>query len=113
GRPEIHDLGAAIDRLPSLTADPMTGPEAMPMQATGTEWRETLSFSYRTTVTGRDESGVHGKITLASTEQGNNDKPLDKQGVESERDDSGRIGKSSPSRTRTYNKPVNSRLLYH
>jgi integrase len=113
GRAQLHDLGQAVSRLPSLLGPDM--PERETVRATGTDAAaapvctgfvqtdDICSDRLRLIETGSDKC-LENTIGLNS---------LALQGVEADCDSLRPDEKSSPSRTRTYNKPVNSRLLYH
>ena len=109
GRAQLHDLGIAVDRLPSLTAEVTT--QSQEAKATGTEGAYTLL----TQIDDGERVRLMADDGNASPEGGNaaGRKPLELQGLEASRDPMMAEDGSSPSRTRTYNKPVNSRLLYH
>jgi integrase len=130
GRAQLHDLGRAVERLPDL----MAGPGTEAVAATGTDGaapdssdklarRIPLPYSALTGVTDRGGDslrligtpvGGNGEGGVENT-AGHN--PLILQGVAAGCDpviaDEGAADSSSPTRTRTWNKPVNSRLLYH
>jgi hypothetical protein len=99
GRARLEDLGAAVDRLPTLL------PGA-----------ETTSSAY-TTLPQTPDRGRGPVRTGEETEEGRGGNvgglnPLQIQGVEASCGQVKLVEESSPSRTRTYNKPVNrSRLV--
>jgi integrase len=119
GRAQLHDLGQAVGRLPSL----MGSSESAALKATGTDGApgqkgdaELVRFARRFAhsddggcqdMTGDDRDNPES----AENPAGHKPLPLQGFGVGCE----GMIGSegNSPTRTRTWNKPVNSRLLYH
>ncbi len=115
GRARLNDLTAAVGKLPSLLTGPTSGQqERNALAATGTDPVPAPC------------TGFVPKIDFAcvpltglargeeKTEPPSSDhNPLSLQGVENEQERLSVFEGSSPSRTRTYNKPVNSRLLYH
>ncbi len=120
GRAQLHDLGRAVERLPDL----MAGPEAT--AATGTDGaaagsndksarRIPLPYS---PLTGVADSGGE-PLRLFETPAGGDAEnvtgpnPVPEQRVAADGDSLRPNESSSPTRTRTWNKPVNSRLLYH
>jgi integrase len=121
GRAQLHDLGQAVGRLPSLLSSPQN--ENEPLAATGTDDKPASAFppggvsSLRTACASRDEKcesvRAIDKTNPDGTTRSNNTKPLALQGVESDCKPVIPLDQSSPTRTRTSNKPVNSRLLYH
>ena len=96
GRAQLSNLGTAVARLPSVFAG---SPDALPDAQTGDAGGGV--------VTGAEAGCVPG------TGNGVGLNSFDSQGVEAECGSVISGEGSSPSRTRTYNKPVNSRLLYH
>jgi integrase len=103
GRAQLHDLGRAVERLPDLLSGP--GVEAA---ATGTEGAYTpLTHTIdedRGTLRGSDEGGRPGREAVDRTQ------PLILQGVGDDRGAAMAGEESSPTRTRTWNKPVNRRV---
>jgi integrase len=114
GRAQLHDLGEAVRRLPVLLSPPET--EAPSLAATGTdgELPPTAVASLRPACAPAD-AGCDFLTTL-DTPPGDgargrgNKKPLAVQGVEGECEPVIAVDSSSPSRIRTYNKPVNRRV---
>lgn len=97
GKKRLHDLGTAVGRLPDLSASrekayrPLTGP--------------VREYGVRMMV---DE--CEGGVVMGNGEKS---QTLDSMGFAAS---CGRLMEevgSSPRRTRTFNKPINSRLLYH
>ena len=119
GRAQLNDLCEAVRRLPSL----FEGPEAPAMKATGTDGAvfqgadsQSVQFARRFAQTNDSvcqdmRAGEDGRDQRSENTIG--PKPLALRGVGADCDDMRLTDRSSPSRTRTYNKPVNSRLLYH
>src|SRR5262249_46773562 len=107
----LHDLGAAVERLPSLVG-PDAGSEAATLGGTGTDGPVCTGFAQ--TIDSRGED-----LRVTEETKGGEDRnatgpnPLDLQGVEAGCDSLKPSERSSPSRIRTYNKPVNSLLLSH
>src|SRR5262249_20399916 len=117
GRAQLHDLGAAVGRLPSLHDGPESQGEAL--AATGTDGKPVAGLpSGLLSACASDDAGCQFSRVVEKTDpdgddQSPNAKPPAVQGVESECERLMPPEKSSPTRTRTWNKPVNSRLLYH
>jgi integrase len=126
GRAQLHDLGRAVERLPDLLAGPMpeavaaTGTDGNPMPTrnkpgAGGPGSGTGAYS---ALTAPSASGG-GRLRVAESTMGGEPensigrKPLEIQEVAAGGESQREREASSPSRTRTYNKPVNSRLLYH
>ena len=107
GRAQLHDLGQAVDRLPSLSSSLET--EAL--RATGTEGAYTPLTQSSDGQLGKPMVGDGNEQEEVENIAGR--KSLKTQGLEASCDLKMADDGSSPSRTRTYNKPVNSRLLYH
>jgi integrase len=120
GRAQLHDLGRAVERLPAL----MAGPEAEVVAVTGTDGatagigdesarRMPRPYTLLTQIPDREGQGLRLIDTLpggnAENSVGRN--PLDSQGVEAGCDSLKPSEESSPTRTRTWNKPVNRTLL--
>jgi integrase len=106
GRAQLHDLGWAVERLPDL----FSGPGAEAEAATGTDGAYTPLTH---TIDG--ERGVLRVIDDGDRprdKKANRTQPLILQGVEEDRGAVRAGEESSPSRTRTYNKPVNRRADY-
>jgi hypothetical protein len=107
GRAQLHDLGNAVSRLPNLS----DGPTAEAMKATGTDGRFVRRFA-------QPDARICGGMAADdgnSEVEGENSigpNPLPMLGVVADLENMTPHEGSSPSRTRTYNKPVNSRLLY-
>ena len=114
GRAQLHDLGRAVERLPDLLAGP--GVEAPAATGTdGTATRHAGACSALAVVSGPGGDG-RGPIGTPAGGEGKNTvgpNPLILQGIGAGGDSLGLPDSSSPTRTRTWNKPVNSRLLYH
>jgi integrase len=110
GRAQLHDLGRAIRRLPNLT----DGPQKQELAATGTTGGGAPSprlhhFGENPCVSVRaDEKTTAGERAASPPLN-----VLPVKGIESECESVKGSETSSPTRTRTWNKPVNSRLLYH
>jgi len=117
GRAQLHDLGDAVRRLPSiLDAGPTRQGKAL--RATGTDASRPTDGPVCTGFALRNDIGRERMIVgdgMAEAE-GENTTGLNHhvlQGLEAGCVSVIAPEGSSPSRTRTYNKPVNSRLLYH
>jgi len=115
GRAQLNDLSAAVGKLPTLLGNPAApAQEQTTLAATGTDGG---SAPFCTSFAPEVDSGC---VQLMIRDGANckidrpppDHNPLQRKEVE------GEIGQligtegNSPSRTRTYNKPVNSRLLY-
>ena len=92
-RVRLHDLGAAVDRLPKL-GPPIPGRESAMARATGTDGG--CSADAVAGGSGREQSGVGGEICTATgsgalVEPGKS-KPLAEQGFEDNRERLGTIG---------------------
>ena len=119
GRAQLHDLGEAVRRLPALLDGEPAGREAA--RATGTHGAANSSPAgtrHCPQHVPAADSGRDFLRVIETTEGGSeaacpgrNSLPL--RAVATDCEPMGANGESSPSRTRTYNKPVNSRLLYH
>ena len=113
GRAQLHDLGEAVRRLPALLTGVST--ETAALAATGTDGDSSTveASSLRSAcASGDGRRGfviTHEQSSPDGTEGPANEKPLALQGVESDCERMIADEGSSPSRTRTYNKPVNSR----
>src|SRR5262245_27672673 len=110
GRAQLHGLGAAVERLPSLHAGPETRSEAL--AATGTDGKPRpvgLRSACASDDAGCQFLRVVDETTLSGDGQSTNAKPLAEQGVEGDCERLIPSEGSSPSRTRTYNKPVDRR----
>ncbi len=107
GRAQLHDLGRAVERLPDLIKGPLSEAAA----ATGTDGPYTLLT--HTGDKGRGEARAIDDSGPGEGDKENRPQTLVLQGVEDACGSAMAGEESSPSRTRTYNKPVNSRLLYH
>lgn len=114
--PRIFDLAGAVERLPiparTLPAVALaTGTDGNahcqnPAVSMGAQMGATSTIEGHSTATiGRTASAAGRMETLANAEDLRPLTPTDSKGQESE--------KNSAGRTRTYNQPVNSRLLYH
>ncbi len=116
GRAQLHDLGRAVDRLPTFTGS--SAPEAQQARATGTDSSQAPHLHSAYTPLTQTPDGRGGQLRLVdgegegSPENETGPEPLISQGFEATSEPVMAVAGSSPSRTRTYNKPVNSRLLY-
>ncbi len=110
GKAQLHDLGEAVGRLPALLGKG-AGPEQEALRATGTDGACTNLA--QASDTGRALLRVVDDSEGAGGAEGNGPKSQRLLGVESVREPVMVSEGSSPTRTRTWNKPVNSRLLYH
>jgi integrase len=108
GRAQLHDLGEAVDRLPGLLDAGPARREAV--QATGTDSVCTPACT--------EPDALREHLRLAETEIGSQGpkvsqpQPPDLQEVEAGCDRLRTPEKNSPSRIRTYNKPVNRRAIF-
>ncbi len=117
GKAQLHDLAGKIEQLPRLLNTTPVELNEQRLRATGTDNAATILDSScspvaQTCATERDSLITVEHLSMNDGETGRKTKPLVLQGVE---DDCERLiasDFSSPSRIRTYNKPVNSRLLY-
>ncbi len=119
GRAQLHDLGQTVGRLPSLTDGPV--PESM--KVTGTDGASDekrhghpVRFARRfaqTNDSGCEDMRGDNKECDGLAENTIGPNPLRLLGIGADCENMIPFEGSSPSRTRTYNKPVNSRLLYH
>jgi integrase len=110
GRAQLHDLGQAVRRLPSLLD--AGSPEREAVRATGTEL---VCAPVCTGFVQTDDIGSNQMqlVETRDSREGENAVGLNSrilQGVEADCDSLRLSEESSPSRTRTYNKPVNRRL---
>jgi integrase len=117
GQDDLPELGEAVCRLPALRKGPDKESGEAPA-AKGTDGKPDPSpASLRNACASGD--GVSQFLRVVEREdpdedeQSPNAKPPAAQEVESDCEPLKLPDRSSPSRTRTYNKPVNSRLLYH
>jgi integrase len=112
GRAQLNDLGEAVRRLPALLSDDEG--ERTALSATGTEGASPESLRSACASSDLPCDSVRRIETreVVEAEAADNEKPLVLQGVESDCDSLIPIDSSSPSRTRTYNKPVNRRVVY-
>ncbi len=112
GRAQLHDLGAAVDRLPSMIDGPSGEKENL--LATGTDVADVAPFCPRFVPTAdveRFEMITHertGREIVRNTDDPN---PLLLQGVEAVCASLITIDESAPCRTRTYNPLIKSQLL--
>jgi integrase len=118
GRAQLHDLGEAVGRLPSLLTGSDNPLEGEVLRATGTDSSAPvvgpgLRSACAVGATGRDSVRVGETAAGGEAEKTTGPNPLSEQGVEAGCDSVILLEGSSPTRTRTWNKPVNSRLLYH
>src|SRR5262249_54140815 len=109
GRAQLHDLGAAVGRLPSSHTSPTN--ESQAVAKTGTDAAPVCTGFVQTSDPGRD----HLRLVEAQTdgEPGNDfgPKSLPEQGVEADCDRLIVDESSAPRRTRTYNPLIKSQLL--
>jgi integrase len=104
GRAQLHDLGRAVERLPDLA--PAAPREAV--AATGTDGPYTLLTHTADGEGGTPRTIEEGKgAEVASTDRS---QPLILQAVEENSGLVMTVEESSPTRTRTWNKPVNRRV---
>jgi integrase len=110
GRAQLHDLASAVDRLPSLVPAP---PETL--AATGTDGKlatREVSSLRSACANGEDSHDHRTKNENALMGEGAGDRSNQPPAEQRVEEDSERVSKSetsSPTRTRTWNKPVNSR----
>jgi hypothetical protein len=115
GRAQIHDLAGTVERMPVLLTDTSPETNVQHLQATGTDpaVAQAVPFSCSSvaqTIDPREDSLIMIEHpSMGDEEGGHNQKPCVLQEVESHCDSVRLIEESSPSRTRTYNKPVNRR----
>jgi integrase len=119
GRAQLHDLGQAVGRLPTLVSGPTS--EGATLAATGTDGKRAGVFptaevsSLRSACASGD--GGRGFLsvadeTLAGDGAGEgNEEPRALQGVEGGCEPVTVSERSSPTRTRTWNKPVNRQFV--
>jgi hypothetical protein len=90
GRAQLHDLGAAVGRLPSLHAGPENQGERLAATGTDGESPAGLPSSLRSACASDDARSQFlraiDQTTLDGDEQATNDKPLARQGVENDRE---------------------------
>jgi hypothetical protein len=107
GRAQLHDLGRAVERLPLLS-----GPAGVTPAQTGTEDMATPPYTTLTLIPDGKCRGVmtsEGERTDGcETQDGRN--PLTLQEVAAGCGPMSAADSSSPTRTRTWNKPINSRV---
>jgi integrase len=115
GRAHLHDLGEAVGRLPGLLIGLPVADAALAATATEGEPAIGLPLSLRSACATADAESESLRLADAyrGSEGGNaaGRNPLDLQGVEAGCDSLIPSEESSPTRTRTWNKPVNRRLL--
>jgi integrase len=106
GRAHLHDLGAAVGRLPALT-----GPKAEPGAATGTTGACTPACTDLVQAGGSscEGAGAGEKGTASETGNENGLNPLKLKVIEAGSEPVRANDPSSASRIRTYNPPVNRR----
>jgi hypothetical protein len=110
GRAQLHDLGAAVGRLPGLLCD---GPKRQALQATGTD-----GGNARCTSVAPKSDGERDGVRLAEAQDARREEnetghnSLKDKAVEADRDSLRLSESSSPTRTRTWNKPVNRRARH-
>jgi integrase len=111
GRAQLHDLGQAVRRLPALLG-PDT-PEREVVRATGTDpsLAPVCTGFVQTNDTNSDRLRLIETRSEKNLDNTIGPNPLILQGVEAACDSLRSDERSSPSRTRTYNKPVNRRAV--
>jgi integrase len=114
GRARLHDLGEAVRRLPSVVYGPQAAAAQRPA-ATGTDGelstKEVVSFR-SACATGDSSCRLVSAVDAAPTGPatfGLDEQPLAVQGIDSDCEPVIASEGSSPTRTRTWNKPVNRR----
>src|SRR5262249_22514512 len=110
GRAQLHDLGTAVARLPSLSATQSTSGA---LRLTGTDTAPGCTGLAPTSDTGGDALRLTEAQLGEREEKTSGPNALTLQRVEADCDSVRLSEANSPTRTRTWNKPVNSRLLYH
>ena len=115
GRAQLHDLGSRVRGLLSAVQT-FDKPDAGEWRATGTDDSACTAACPLLALSGDSDRGrertgddVMGELPPS----GENRNPLRVNTFDEPRGAVRTGDESSPSRTRTYNKPVNSRLLYH
>jgi integrase len=109
GRAQLHDLGRAVERLPDLMTGPT--PSERALKATGTDGP--LTGAYREPTSAVDGEGC--RLMAVETQPGATSQsttgrnPLAGKEIEAGCDPLMEDEGSSPTRTRTWNKPVNRR----
>jgi hypothetical protein len=115
GRAQLHDLGAAVDRLPSvLSPRAEVEAEAQVLVATGTDRPPAVPLTAGLTGTnGKQREELGGSETTESVEGGKADhpQPLVLQAVEGEQEQVGSSERTTPGGTRTPNHLVRSQVL--
>jgi hypothetical protein len=108
GRAKLHDLAGAVSRLPMLLEAPEK--EGGKPRATGTQSESAPAYTTLTqTSETNQENTIRTETMLApATEEISRDKSLILQEDEAIREQLSTSEESSPSRTRTYNLPVNT-----
>jgi integrase len=99
GRAQLHDLGQAVSRLPSLRSAPVT--ESAALAATGTNGRSDDSFRPACATVDGSCASVSSveHSSMGESREGQSKKPLVLQGVESDCDQLRLIEESSPNVT--------------
>jgi hypothetical protein len=127
GRAQLHDLASAVERFPSLM---LPASESEPLRATGTDSADRPRLanqpdrgtSQPRTLTALltvgddfrcEPMGTHDNASMGKRATGDCHNPFAAKVAKNECERMGADKQSSPSTTRTYNLPVNSRLLYH
>jgi integrase len=108
---DFYDLDGAVGKLPNLLPDRLGAPAGR-LSATGTDGARLRSACASGGIGGLSPGfvgteGVNGDDTGAATQRQR------LQLIGTGDDSQNPVGTNSPRRTRTSNKPVNSRLLYH
>jgi integrase len=111
GKAQLHDLGEAVARLPPLASSDTTGREEATLQATGTDAAGVpYTFLTQTGDSGCGRlRGVDGEGADTTASGADPEAPA-LQGLEGGCERVRADESSSPTRTRTWNKPVNRRV---
>ena len=104
GRAQLHDLAGAVGGMPSLLA---AGRGAETLAATGTDAIAPDTRLHQNYAPGCQRMPTDDNSLMGSDTGASNEKPPYLKGVESDCERLMAVEESSPSRTRTYNKPVN------
>ena len=110
GRIQIHDLGEAVNRLPSLVSSPE--PERVELQATGTDSNSPLALGLRDKRDSLSPSETAGAGGDAVRGSGDGLKIVTLQGIENERDRTGLPETNTPGVTRTHDIRFRKPMLY-
>ena len=115
GRAQLHDLGDAVGRLPSLLSG--TSPDRQQMQATGTEGRSistpsVLRMSCAPSDSGGDSAGFPDSAGGSRGEKQDRSQPHIMIGIETAQDSKMPLDGSTPDRIRTCNLWLRRPLLY-